>query len=275
MMSHIEENKAPKMTIPKLLEYKKNGQKISMTTCYDSSFAKLVDRCHVDAILVGDSLGNVMLGYDNTIEVTLKDMIHHTKAVTRSCKSKLIIADMPFGTYTNSQQACKNAVSLMQKSGCHAVKLEGPCSEIIQTIVQNGIPVVGHLGLTPQSIHQLGGYKVQGKDQNSSDAMIKAAIEIESAGASALVLEMVPSILAKKISQQLNIPTIGIGAGKDCDGQVLVLQDMLGFDSSFNPKFLKKYLNMDELIIKALNEYNSEVKENTFPSENNTYTSSK
>lgn len=269
-MSHIHK-KATKFTFPKLLEYKKNNRKISMITCYDSAFAKLVDRCDIDAILVGDSLGNVMLGYNNTIEVTLNDMIHHSKAVSKVCKSKLIIADMPFGTYTNPEQACKNAVILMQNSGCHGVKVEGACIEEIEAIVQCGIPVIGHLGLTPQSIHQLGGYSVQGKDKSSLDAMLKAAAATEKAGASALVLELVPSLLAKQVSQQLQIPTIGIGAGKDCDGQVLVLHDMLGFDSEFHPKFLKKYLNIDELIIQALNSYNSEVKEQVFPSEKNTY----
>lgn len=255
------------VTIPSLLKRKADGQKISMVTCYDSAFGKLIEASPVDIILVGDSLGNVMLGFDSTIPVTIDHMVHHTAAVSRVVKSQLIIADMPFMTYATTVDALKNAARLLQEGGAAGVKLEGGASICpqVRTLVECGIPVVGHLGLTPQSVHALGGYKVQGSNEASASRIKSDALALEAAGACCVVLEMVPQSLAKEITRQLTIPTIGIGAGPDCDGQVLVLHDLLGFDSEFSPKFLKKYLNLGEAIAKALTEYDQDVKELKFP----------
>lgn len=251
----------------------KGKRKISMVTCYDSSFARIVDASSVDMILVGDSVGNVMLGYENTLSVTMKDMIHHAAAVCRAASRAFVAVDMPFGSYQISpQQAVENAIKLIQETGAQAVKLEGgeAFAEHIKAIIRAGIPVIGHLGLTPQSINVLGGYKVQGKGSDG-DMLVADARALENAGVMALVLELIPASLAKRVTDAIGVPTIGIGAGVGCDGQVLVLQDMLGFDQSFQPKFLKKYLNLGELVAKALDKFDGEVKDEKFPTNENSF----
>lgn len=253
---------------------KKNQQKIVMVTAYDAPSAKLVEEAGVDVILVGDSLGMVALGYDSTIPVTLDDMILHTKAVKRGAKHTFIITDMPFLTYHASiSETFENARRLMQEAGAHAVKLEGN-GQVIESIAQltkAGVPVVAHLGLTPQSVGVLGGYKVQGKDADSARQLIKDSKEVEQAGASMLVLECVPAQLAQLISEQISIPVIGIGAGKDTDGQVLVYHDLLGYGKGHTPKFVKQYTNISKTIIEAVSSYVIDVKEMKFPEEEHTF----
>lgn len=260
-------------TLHSLQKMKNNGEPITMLTCYDSSFAKIIARANIDTILVGDSLGNVMLGHQDTLAVTLDDMIHHCRAVTRIDTGCFIICDMPFGSYTASvEHAVNNAVRLVKEGKCHAVKLEGgkAISEMVNGISNTGIAVVGHLGFTPQSVNKIGGYRVQGRG-SSADVLIEDAISLEESGADMIVLEMVPATVAAKIAKSVNVPVIGIGAGSDIDGQVLVLQDMLGFDSGFNPTFLKKYLNLEGEILDAMNRYSSDVKEKRFPAEGHSY----
>lgn len=252
----------------------KQSRKISMVTCYDSAFAKIIDRTPIDMILVGDSMGNVVLGMEDTISVTLDHIVHHTRAVTNVVRNPLVVADMPFMTYKASvEQAMNNAARLVQEGGAHAVKLEGGveiCPQI-KAIVDAGIPVVGHLGLTPQSINSLGGHRVQGRSETAATKMMNDAIAIEEAGAFAIVFEMIPSNLGKKVTGSLSVPTIGIGAGSEVDGQVLVLHDLLGFDEEFNPKFLKKYANLSSLVFEALSSYDREVKGGVFPGASNGY----
>lgn len=267
MSSHKASLQSP-ITCLDLLKRKKDGKRFSVVTCYDSSFARLVARTDVDMVLVGDSLGNVMLGYDDTIKVTVGDILHHTAAVTRVLRRSLVVADMPFLSYQLSKkQALKNAGRLVQKGGAQAVKLEGGtevCPQV-ESIVKAGIPVVGHLGLTPQSVHMLGGYKVQGKSLDAREKLKASALALQDAGAFALVLELVPASLAAEVTAMLRIPTIGIGAGPDCDAQVLVLHDLLGFDEDFSPKFLKKYANIAQIVTGALREFDTEVKSGKFP----------
>ena len=258
-----------RVTVPQIIAHKAAKQKISMVTCYDSSFARIVDRSPVDIALVGDSVGNVMLGFESTISVTMDHMVHHTAAVSRVCRRVLVCADMPFLSYNCSQeQALKNAGRLIQEGGAQAVKVEGAGSIIpyIASIVANGIPVMGHIGLTPQSVHKLGGYKIQGREHEQAQEMILAAQELAAIGVFAIVVELVPAALTKKISEAVSIPVIGIGAGSDCDGQVLVLQDLLGFDDDFQPKFLKKFASLGQVISNALVDYDREVKTGVFPS---------
>ncbi len=246
----------------------KGSRKLSVVTCYDSAFARLIDRTPIDMVLVGDSLGNVMMGYDDTVKVTLDDMIHHTACVSRVLQRPFLISDMPFFSYkVSTTQALESAARLVQEGGAQAVKLEGgrEISESVQAITEAGIPVMGHLGLTPQSVHALGGYKVQGRGKQAESRMIEDAKALERAGAFAIVLELIPTELAEKVSSELTIPTIGIGAGPGCDGQVLVLQDLLGFDDSFCPKFLKKYAQIGEMTVAALCEFDKEVKDKSFP----------
>lgn len=261
------------VTVPMLLKMKTDRKKISMVTCYDSSFGRLVDASPVDMVLVGDSLGNVMLGFDSTIPVTMEHMIHHTAAVARVVKRPFLVADMPFMAYASVELAMKNAAKLMQEGGASAVKLEGGMSITpqVRALVECGIPVVGHLGLTPQSVHALGGYRVQGSTEASAVRMKQDARALEEAGAFCVVLEMVPQKLAEEISAMLTIPTIGIGAGCHCDGQVLVLQDLLGFDQEFSPKFLKKYMDLGPSIVQALTDYDEDVKGGKFPSAENSF----
>jgi 3-methyl-2-oxobutanoate hydroxymethyltransferase len=244
-----------------------------MVTCYDSAFARIVDASPVDVVLVGDSLGNVVLGHPDTIPVTLDDMIHHCRAVSRVVDRALVAVDMPFGTYqVSGDAAVQNAIRLIQQGGASAVKLEGGTEvcEQVRRITSAGIPVLGHLGLTPQSIHQIGGYKVQGKGDAGSH-VLQSALALQAAGASAVVLELIPAQLAIEVTQALKIPTIGIGAGAGCDGQVLVLHDLLGFDSQFNPKFLKKYANLESIVSNALLQYHEDVMTRSFPASSHSY----
>ena len=245
-----------------------------MLTAYDYSTASLLDAAGINGILVGDSLGNVILGYEDTISVTMEDMIHHGAAVARGAKNALVVVDMPFMSYQGSvYDALKNAGRLMKEGRANAVKLEGGVEVVpqIQAIVQAGIPVMGHLGLTPQSINAFGGYKVQGKDEAAAQKLLDDAKAIAEAGVFAMVLECVPSALAKKVTEAVPVPTIGIGAGADCDGQILVYQDMLGMFSDFTPKFVKRYANIGEAMKAAFKGYIDEVGEGAFPAAEHGY----
>lgn len=253
---------------------KEKNERLTMLTAYDYSTAKLMDGSGINAILVGDSLGMVCLGYEDTLSVTMEDMIHHTKAVARGVKNSLIVADMPFMSYqTSVYDAVVNAGRLIKEGRAHSVKLEGGLEvcDKIEAITKASIPVMAHIGLTPQSVNSIGGFKVQGKDEQAAQALIDAAIAIEKAGAFAIVLECVPAKLAKIITEKVSIPTIGIGAGADCDGQVLVYQDMLGMFSDFTPKFVKKYENLGEKMTAAFNRYIDEVKDGVFPAEEHVF----
>lgn len=263
-----------KKTVSTLQQAKENGQKITMLTAYDYSTAKLMDEAGIDMILVGDSLGNVILGYEDTISVTMEDMIHHGAAVSRGVKETMVVVDMPFMSYQISvEEAVTNAGRLMKEGRANAVKLEGGKSVCpqIKAITQAGIPVVAHLGLTPQSINALGGYKVQGKSEDAAKKLLEDALAVQEAGAFALVLECVPTKLASLITKKLTIPTIGIGAGNECDGQVLVYQDMLGMFSDYVPKFVKQFAQVGEIMKKAFSDYKEEVTSGAFPAEKNSY----
>lgn len=256
-------------------EMKRNKEKIAMMTAYDAPSARLLEQSGVDVILVGDSLGMVVLGYDSTIPVTLDDMILHTKAVKRGASETFIITDMPFLTYHSTfEETVKNARRIMQDGGANAVKLEGNGTVIdtIDKLTKAGVPVVAHLGLTPQSVGVLGGYRVQGKDAITAKQLIDDAIQVEAAGACMLVLECVPKQLAQLISEQIAIPTIGIGAGLETDGQVLVFHDLVGYGGQHVPKFVKQYANITENIVGAVNNYVNDVKKARFPEEKHTFT---
>jgi len=249
-------------------EKKIKNEKITMLTAYDYSLASMVDEAGIDMILVGDSLGMVVLGYENTLSVTMDDMVHHTKAVVRGAKNAMVVADMPFLSYHISvTEAVRNAGRLIQEGGAQAVKLEGGEERlpVVKAILEAEIPIVGHIGLTPQSVNQFGGFKVQGKDIETARKLIRDAKLLEEAGVFAIVLEGVPSALAEKITASLSIPTIGIGAGKYCDGQVLVINDTLGMFKGHIPKFVKKFTNLEPLIVDALKAYKNEVEAGTFP----------
>ena len=264
-----------KNTVSTFKMQKENKDKITMLTAYDYSTAKLIDEAGVNSILVGDSLGMVCLGYEDTISVTMEDMIHHTRAVSRGVKNALVVADMPFMSYqTSVYDAVVNAGRLMKEGRANAVKLEGGLEVVdqIKAIVDASIPVVAHLGLTPQSVNAFGGFKVQGKSEEAARKLIESAKAVEKAGAFAVVLECVPAKLAKLISEKLTIPTIGIGAGNGCDGQVLVYQDMLGMFSDFIPKFVKQYANLGSVIKEAVGSYISEVQNGSFPEDKHTFT---
>lgn len=264
-----------KNTVVTFREAKQKGEKLTMLTAYDYSTAKLIDEAGVNSILVGDSLGNVILGYEDTISVTMEDMIHHGAAVARGAKNSLVVVDMPFMSYqTGVYDAVVNAGRLMKEARAGAVKLEGG-SEVcpqIRAIVQAGIPVVAHLGLTPQSINAFGGFKVQGKSEAAARKLLEDARAVEEAGAFAVVLECVPAKLAELVTKEVSIPTIGIGAGNVCDGQVLVYQDMLGMFSDFTPKFVKKFATVGEVMKTAFKEYRKEVSEGSFPAKEHEYT---
>lgn len=253
---------------------KERGEKLSMLTAYDYSTAKLIDEAGVNSILVGDSLGNVILGYEDTISVTMEDMIHHSAAVARGAKNALVICDMPFMSYqTSVYDAVVNAGRLMKEGRAGAVKLEGGrevCPQI-KAIVEAGIPVCAHLGLTPQSIHAFGGFKVQGKTEAAAKKLIGDAAEVEKAGAFAVVLECVPAKIAEIVTKEISVPTIGIGAGNVCDGQVLVYQDMLGMFSDFTPKFVKRFADIGTVMKEAFAAYDREVKAGTFPAMEHEY----
>lgn len=252
------------------IQKKKGKEKITMLTAYDFPMARILDQAGIDIILVGDSLGNVILGYPNTLPVTMEDMIHHTKAVARACSHALLIADMPFMSYQISvQEAVRNAGRFLQESGAEGVKLEGGMAvkDQIKAIVRCGIPVMGHVGLTPQSVHSFGGYKVQGKEEEAAKRVLADAQAVEDAGAFSLVLEGVPLKLGQQITEKLKIPTIGIGAGPHCDGQVLVTYDLLGLYQEFVPKFVKRYADLHGIIHQAISTYKEEVEKGSFPTE--------
>lgn len=264
-----------KNTVVTFRNAKAEGKRLSMLTAYDYSTAKLEDEAGINGILVGDSLGNVVLGYDDTIPVTMEDMIHHGAAVARGAKDALVVIDMPFMSYQISvEDALRNAGRLMKEGHAGAVKLEGGeevCPQI-RAIVNAGIPVMAHLGLTPQSIHAFGGFKVQGKTEAAAKKLLEDAKRVQEAGAFSVVLEAVPSKLAAMITEELEIPTIGIGAGNGCDGQILVYQDMLGMFSDFTPKFVKRYANVGEVMKEAFRGYIEEVESGAFPAKENEYT---
>lgn len=263
-----------KNTVSTFREQKAKGEKISMLTAYDYSTAKLMDEAGINGILVGDSLGMVMLGYEDTLPVTMEDMIHHTAAVCRGAKNTLVVGDMPFMSYQVSvEEAVYNAGRLMKEGRCQAVKLEGGASVCpqIRAITNASIPVMAHIGLTPQSINAFGGFKVQGKSEEAAKKLLEDAKAVEEAGAFAVVLECVPAKLAELISKSISIPTIGIGAGTECDGQILVYQDMLGLFSDFTPKFVKKYANVGEMMTQAFRDYIADVQEGSFPAPEHTF----
>ncbi len=259
-----------KNTVVTFKEAKQKNEKLSMLTAYDYSTAKIIDEAGINGILVGDSLGMVMLGYEDTLSVTMEDMIHHTKAVARGAKNSLVVADMPFMSYqTCVYDAVVNAGRLIKEGRAQAVKLEGgvEVADHIEVIVKASIPVMGHIGLTPQSVNAFGGFKVQGKSEEAAKKLIEDALAVERAGAFAVVMEGVPSKLAAIVTEKLSIPTIGIGAGDKCDGQILVYQDMLGMFNDFTPKFVKKYENLGDRMRNAFATYIEEVKNGSFPSE--------
>lgn len=257
-----------KITIPQFKEMKQQGKKIKMVTAYDYLLASVIDKSPIETILVGDSLGMVVLGYESTVSVTMEDMLHHIKPVVKGAPNTLIIADMPFGSYNVSiSEAIANANRMMKEGGADCIKLEGGAVvvETVRSIVNAGIPVMAHIGLTPQTVSQLGGFKVQGKDAEAALKLLEDAQKLEEAGAFAIVAECVPAPVAKLLAEKLSIPVIGIGAGADCDGQVLVAQDMLGMFDRFVPKFVKQYANLNGMIVDALQEYAKEVDKGIFP----------
>jgi 3-methyl-2-oxobutanoate hydroxymethyltransferase len=263
-----------KITPVDIQAMKNEGKKITMLTAYDYPMALLEDRAGIDIILVGDSLAMTVLGYENTLPVTMDEMIHHTKAVTRGAKYALIIGDMPFMSYNTSEKdAILNAGRFMKEGRADAVKLEGGASvkDIVKAIVRAGIPVMGHIGLTPQAISMLGGFKVQGRDAQAAQKIIDDARLLEDAGAFSVLFEAIPALIAKRITQCLKIPTIGIGAGPHCDGQVLVVHDILGLFDRFTPKFAKRYVNLSELTLKAFEAYREEVLKGNFPTEQHSF----
>jgi 3-methyl-2-oxobutanoate hydroxymethyltransferase len=256
------------MTVPDLLAMKAAGRRIVMLTCYDAAFARLLEQAEVDVLLVGDSVNQVLAGQETTLSATLDQMIYHAASVRRGASRVLVFVDLPFLTYQVSPtKAIRNAGRVLQESGAHGVKLEGgrPMAATVRALVERGIPVIGHLGLTPQSVHALGGYRVQGRDAAAAERLVADARALEEAGACAIVLELLPSTLAARISAALTIPTIGIGAGAGCDGQVLVLHDMLGLNETFNPKFLKRYAELGEAVRAAVRSYAAEVRDGTYP----------
>jgi 3-methyl-2-oxobutanoate hydroxymethyltransferase len=263
-----------KITTVDVQAMKREGKRIAMLTAYDYPMALLEDRAGIEIILVGDSLGMTVLGYENTVPVTMEEMIHHTKAVTRGAKYALIIGDMPFMSYNSCErEAIVNAGRFMKEGGADAVKLEGGASvkETVRAIVKAGIPVMGHIGLTPQTISMLGGFRVQGKDAQAAQKIIDDALSLEEAGAFSVLLEAVPAPIARRVTERLSVPTIGIGAGVHCDGQVLVVHDMLGLFDRFTPKFAKRYVNLSELMLKAFDSYREEVGKGTFPTDQHSF----
>ncbi len=258
------------ISINTIKEMKQKGENFAMLTAYDYTTARIVDAAGVPLILVGDSLGMVVLGYDSTIPVTMEDMLHHTKAVVRGVKNAIVVGDMPFMTYqVSKREALRNAARFIQEGGAKAVKLEGGVNiaKTVSKITGNGIPVMGHIGLTPQYVHQLGGFKIQGKSLEAARKLLEDAKALEEAGAFAIVLETVPAALAEYITQSISIPTIGIGAGAGCNGQVQVIHDILGQFTDFVPKHTKQYAKLADIMSKAISDYNAEVKDGSFPTE--------
>lgn len=271
MSIHKEVKKVTTNTLHKM---KENGEKISMLTAYDFSFAKIFDAAGIDVLLVGDSAGNVIAGYETTLPVTLDQIIYHAQCVVRGVNRSLVVVDMPFGTYqSNSDIALASAIRIMKETGGHSVKMEGgeEILDSIKKIVSAGIPVMGHLGLTPQSIYKFGTYTVRAKEELEADKLRRDIKLLEEAGCFAVVLEKIPAALAKEVTDSVSIPTIGIGAGGDCDGQVLVMHDMLGITTEFKPRFLRQYLNLGEQIDTAIKKYVADVKSNDFPNASESY----
>lgn len=261
-----------RVTVHDLARFKSEGRRFIVLTAYDYLTARILDEAGVPVLLVGDSLGQVILGYDNTLPVTMQEMLHHTRAVARGAGRAMVVADMPFGSYqTSVRQGFANAVRFLKQGGAHAVKLEGAQLELTEMLVAHGIPVMAHLGLTPQSVHGLGGYRVQGKTPESASRLSADAQSMQKAGAFALVLEAIPAPVAQGITRALAIPTIGIGAGVHCDAQVMVTTDLLGMGSSAPPRFVKAYAHLKLSIAQAVEQFNNEVESGTFPDEEHSY----
>ena len=271
-MSNSKEYK--RVTVKSLVEMKASGEKISMLTAYDYTMAKIVDGAGIDVILVGDSASNVMAGHETTLPITLDQMIYHASSVVRAIERSLVVVDLPFGTYqSDSKEALRSAIRIMKESGGHAVKLEGgkEIKDSIKKILNAGIPVMGHLGLTPQSIYKFGTYSVRAKEEEEAEKILNDAKLLERLGCFAIVLEKIPAKLAEKVAEELRIPVIGIGAGNGADGQVLVLHDMLGMTHEFNPRFLRRYMNLFESMTNAIGQYVSDVKSSEFPNNEEQY----
>jgi 3-methyl-2-oxobutanoate hydroxymethyltransferase len=270
MSGYLQDNQVQsrrkKVTIPSLLNMRESGEKITMLTCYDASFASLMDRCGVDMLLVGDSLGNVIQGRDTTLPVSIQAMVYHTSCVARGNQTAMLVADLPFGTYPDPRTAYANAVKLMQ-AGAHMVKLEGGewLADTIRYLTQRGIPVIAHIGLTPQYVHQLGGFKVQGKNPDGAERLKAEALSLQKAGAALILLEAIPAVLAKELTELLDVPTIGIGAGPDCSGQVLVMHDMLGVFPGKTARFVRNFMDGQPSIEAAIKTYVGAVKDLSFP----------
>lgn len=263
-----------RVTVKSLVDMKKNGEKISMLTAYDYSMAKIVDAANVDVILVGDSASNVMAGHETTLPITLDQMIYHASSVIRAVHRALVVVDIPFGSYqSDPKEALRSAIRIMKESGAHAVKLEGgiEIKESVKRILNAGIPVMGHLGLTPQSIYKFGTYTVRAKEEDEAEQLMEDAKLLERLGCFSIVLEKIPAELTKKVSESISIPTIGIGGGKYADGQVLVIHDLLGMTHEFNPRFLRRYMNLYEEMSSAISKYVSDIKSKDFPSDEEQY----
>ena len=270
----MSQSKHDRVTIKLLEKMKNDGEKISMLTAYDYSFAKIIDKAGVDIILVGDSASNVIAGHETTLPITLDQMIYHASSVVRAVKRALVVVDLPFGTYqADSKVALKSAIRIMKESGAHAVKLEGGnlIKDSIERILKAGIPVMGHLGLTPQSIYKFGTYNVRAKEEKEAKTLIDDALLLEKIGCFSLVLEKIPNMLSKKVLNKTKIPIIGIGAGSSLDGQVLVSHDMLGMNKDFSPRFLRRYLDLDSLITNAVKKYSKDIKSGDFPNKEEQY----
>lgn len=270
----VQKQEIKRITTHQLQEMKNRGEKIAMLTAYDFSMAKIIDAAAVDVLLVGDSASNVMAGHETTLPITLDQMIYHAASVVRAVKRALVVVDLPFGTYQgNSSEALRSAIRIMKEAGAHAVKLEGgrEVKESVDRILSAGIPVMGHLGLTPQSIYKFGTYTVRARQEEEAKKLMDDAILLAECGCFGLVLEKIPALLAKQVSEAISIPTIGIGAGPDTDGQVLVMQDMLGINKEFKPRFLRRYADLDSVVTDAVRNYVSDVKSKSFPSEDEKY----
>jgi len=269
------EKTAQKVTIPVLQKKKEDGEKISALTAYDYPIAKIVDQSGVDLILVGDSLGMVVLGYENTIPVTMEEMIHHTKAVTRAVKRALVVGDMPyFSFHLTKEETITNASRFLKEAGAHAVKIEGASEKrlgLIRAMVEAEIPVMGHVGLTPQSIQHLGKFRVEGKNEKDAQSILEDALNLQKAGVFAIILECIPMELARIVTKKLDVPTIGIGAGPYCDGQILVFHDLVGFLNGYLPKFVKRYVHMHDVLSQAVGDYCKDVREGDFPDDSHSY----
>ncbi|MBA2341647.1 MAG: 3-methyl-2-oxobutanoate hydroxymethyltransferase [Pyrinomonadaceae bacterium] len=273
-MAYLKQQRPEKVTVPSLRLSKERGERLVCLTAYDYPTARIVDEAGTDIILVGDSVGNVVLGYENTVPVTLDEMVHHTRAVRRGVERALLVADMPYGSYhTGADDAARAALRLIKEAGAEAVKLEGGKSraEVVRRLVAEEIPVVGHIGLTPQSVHKLGGFRLQGKTSDAARALLEDAKALEAAGACAVVLEVIPREIARLITQSISIPTIGIGAGADCDAQVLVLHDLVGLSFGKSPRFVRAYANLRETMTDAISRFNEDVRTGIYPAETESY----